>query len=135
MGLTGHATVVRPVWSFVRSTIRLRRRSSQSFRRLFEAARWSSQRTLSTTLGYAGSGTSSYVLNGNVEMFRATDLLTNDSGDKIRATVVFMADLRNETVRMDKFALPAWAREALETSAQPADECKPRLQKSPCPQA
>jgi hypothetical protein len=60
---------------------------------------------LSTTLGYAGRGNSSYVWNGNVEVFRVTDLLTNDSGDTIRARVVFVGDLKNETVRLDKFAL------------------------------
>jgi len=57
--------------------------------------------SLSTTLGYVGRGTSSYVWNGNVEMFRVTDLLTNDSGDRIRASVVFLADLRNGVIRLD----------------------------------
>jgi hypothetical protein len=61
--------------------------------------------SLSTTLGYTGRGTSSYVWNGNVEMFRVTDLLTNDSGDRISARVVFLADLRSETVWIDKFEL------------------------------
>jgi hypothetical protein len=62
-------------------------------------------RSLSTTLGYTGGGTSSYVWNGNVEMFRLTDLLTNQSGDRIRASAVFVADLRSETVRIDEFEL------------------------------
>jgi hypothetical protein len=62
-------------------------------------------RSLSTTLGYTGGGTSSYVWNGNVEMFRLTDVITNESGDKILARAVFQADLRNETARIDKFDL------------------------------
>lgn len=62
-------------------------------------------RALSTSSGFTGSGTSSFVENGNVELFRVTDQLTNDSGDRIRARVVFLVDLRNETVRVDRFAL------------------------------
>jgi hypothetical protein len=62
-------------------------------------------RTLTTSSGYAGKGTSSFVLNNSVEMFRSTDVLANDSGDRIRATVVFVADLRRESVRIDRFTL------------------------------
>lgn len=62
-------------------------------------------RSLSTTLGYTGGGTSSYVWNGNVEMFRLTDVLTDGSGNRITARVVFLADLKTETIRVDEFEL------------------------------
>lgn len=62
-------------------------------------------RSLSTTLGYTGGGTSSYVWNGNVEVFRLNDVLTDEWGDRISARVVFQADLRSEAVRIDQFEL------------------------------
>jgi hypothetical protein len=62
-------------------------------------------RTLSTTLGYRGRGTSSFVSNGRVEMFRFGDMLTDDSGNRIRANGVLVVDLTNDTVRVDRFTL------------------------------
>jgi hypothetical protein len=62
-------------------------------------------RTLSTSSGFFGTGTSSYVLNGEIEMFRFTDILSNDAGDRIRARSVFVADLSTGTVRVDSFDL------------------------------
>jgi hypothetical protein len=62
-------------------------------------------RTLTTTLGYSGRGTSSFVANDRVEMFRFTDMLTDDSGNRIRAGGVVVVDLRSETVRVDRFQL------------------------------
>jgi hypothetical protein len=62
-------------------------------------------RTLSTSSGFAGAGTSSYVLNGEVEMFRFTDILTNDTGDRIRARSVFVVDLSTGSVRVDSVEL------------------------------
>lgn len=62
-------------------------------------------RTLTTTLGYSGRGTSSFVANGQVEMFRFTDMLTDDSGNRIRASGVFVVDLGSGTVRVDRFQL------------------------------
>ena len=62
-------------------------------------------RTLSTSSGFFGQGTSSFVENGQIEMFRSTDLLTNESGDRIRAKVLFVDDLSTETVRVDTFDL------------------------------
>ena len=62
-------------------------------------------RTLSTTAGYAGRGTSSYVLNGNVELFRFTDVLADDLGNRIRASGVFLFDVRSGVVRLDTFVL------------------------------
>lgn len=62
-------------------------------------------RTLTTTGGYLGRGTSSFVLNGNVEVFRFTDLLADGSGNRIRASGVFVVDLASNAIRVDKFSL------------------------------
>lgn len=62
-------------------------------------------RTLATSSGFFGTGTSSYVLNGEIEMFRFTDILSNDAGDRIRARSVFVADLSTGAVRVDAFDL------------------------------
>jgi hypothetical protein len=58
-------------------------------------------RTLTTSSGYVGQGTSSFVENGNVEVFRFTDLLADGSGNRIRASAVFVFDLSSGTVRVD----------------------------------
>lgn len=63
------------------------------------------ERTITTTTGFAGRGTSSFVMNDEVEVFRFTDILANDAGDRIRARSVFVLDLTNDTVRVDKFEL------------------------------
>jgi hypothetical protein len=62
-------------------------------------------RTITTTTGFTGGGTSSFVMNDRVLMFRSTDILTNDAGDRIRAQGVFVVDLRNDTVRVERFEL------------------------------
>lgn len=63
------------------------------------------ERTLTTTTGFAGHGTSSFVMNDQVEIFRFTDILANDAGDRIRARALFVLDVSNDTVRIDKFEL------------------------------
>ncbi len=62
-------------------------------------------RTLATSSGYVGRGTSSFVANGNVEVFRFSDRLADGSGNRIRASGVFVLDLSSGTVRVDKFTL------------------------------
>lgn len=62
-------------------------------------------RTITTSGGYAGRGTSSFVLNGRVEIFRLTDQLTDDEGNRIRAKSVFVFDIARDTVRVDRFEL------------------------------
>jgi hypothetical protein len=65
-----------------------------------------SQRTITTSpTGFVGHGTDSYVLNGQVEMFRLTDILTSPSGDRIRARAVIVVDLSTGTVRVEKGGL------------------------------
>jgi hypothetical protein len=60
-----------------------------------------SERTITTSpTGFLGHGTDSYVLNGQVEMFRLTDILTSPSGDRIRAQHLIVVDLSTGTVRV-----------------------------------
>jgi hypothetical protein len=63
------------------------------------------ERTLSTSSGFVGTGTSSYVLNGEIEIFRLTDILSNGAGDRIRARSVLAIDLSTGTARVDSFDL------------------------------
>ena len=62
-------------------------------------------RTLTTSAGYVGRGTSSFVENGNVEVFRFSDLLSDDSGNRIRAEGVFVLDLKSGSARVEAFSL------------------------------
>jgi hypothetical protein len=59
-----------------------------------------SQRTITTSpTGFVGHGTDTNVLNGQVEMFRLTDILTSPSGDRIRARYGILVDLSTGTVK------------------------------------
>ena len=61
-----------------------------------------SERTITTSpTGFLGHGTDSFVANGQVVMFRLTDVLTNDAGDRIRAQLVQVIDLSTGTVRVE----------------------------------
>lgn len=62
-------------------------------------------RTITTSDGFVGHGTDTFVDNGQVVIYRQTDILTNASGDKIRARVVFVLELSSETVRVENFEL------------------------------
>jgi hypothetical protein len=63
------------------------------------------ERTITTSDGFVGHGTDTFVANGQIEMFRQTDIMTNASGDRFRARGVFVVDVSTETVRVDKFEL------------------------------
>jgi hypothetical protein len=63
------------------------------------------QRTITTSDGFVGHGTDNFVDNGQVLMFRQTDILTNASGDHLRARSLFVLDLRTDTVRVERFEL------------------------------
>jgi hypothetical protein len=59
-----------------------------------------SERTIMTSpTGFLGHGRDSYVLNGQVEMFRLTDILTSPSGDRIRAGHVIVFDVASGEVK------------------------------------
>jgi hypothetical protein len=63
------------------------------------------KRTITTSDGFAGRGVDMFVSNGRVVLFRFSDMLTNASGDRFRATGVFVLDESSGTVRVNKFAL------------------------------
>jgi hypothetical protein len=62
-------------------------------------------RTITTSDGFVGHGTDSFVDNGRVLRASLTDILTNASGDRIRARNVFVLNLSTDTVRVDRFEL------------------------------
>jgi len=62
-------------------------------------------RTITTSDGFAGHGTDSFVDNGQVVMSRITDIMTNASGERFRARGVFVLDLSTDTVRVERFEL------------------------------
>jgi hypothetical protein len=69
-----------------------------------------SVRTLTTSSGYAGRGTSSFVENERVEVFRFTDILADDSGNRIRAREILVIDPSSGTVRVQEFELTCLGR-------------------------
>jgi hypothetical protein len=60
------------------------------------------KRTISTTLGYAGTGRSNYVNNGPMEKFSFHDMVTDDSGHRFQVHGVFVFDRKTETVRVEE---------------------------------
>jgi hypothetical protein len=67
-------------------------------------------RTITTSDGFVGHGTDSFVDNGQVIMFRQTDILTNaTTGDRFRAKSLFVLDLSTETVRVERGGLTCLA--------------------------
>jgi hypothetical protein len=64
-----------------------------------------SERTITTSDGFVGRGTESFVDNGQVLRARLTDIMRNASGDRFRARAVFVFDLSTETVRVERFEL------------------------------
>ncbi len=63
------------------------------------------QRTITTSSGFEGRGTDTFVDNGNIQTFRLDDMLTNESGDRIRAHGLMVFDLSTLTVHVEKFAV------------------------------
>jgi hypothetical protein len=64
-----------------------------------------SERTITTSDGFTGHGTDSFVQNGQVFTSRHNDVLTNASGDRFLVRSVLVVDLSTETVRVDRFEL------------------------------
>jgi len=63
-------------------------------------------RTITTSDGSIGHGTDSFVDNGQVLMFRITDIMTNASGGyRFRARGVSVFDLSTRTARVERFEL------------------------------
>jgi hypothetical protein len=64
------------------------------------------QRTITTSDGFVGHGTDSFVANGQVVVFRQTDIMTNaTTGERFRARAVFVLDVSTGTVRVERFEL------------------------------
>jgi hypothetical protein len=62
-------------------------------------------RTITTSDGFVGHGTDSFVDNGQVVRASLTDILTNASGDRFRARGLFVLDISTDTVRVERFEL------------------------------
>jgi hypothetical protein len=62
-------------------------------------------RTITTSDGFVGHGTDSFVDNGQVVRARLTDIVTNASGDRFRARGLFVLDISTDTVRVERFEL------------------------------
>jgi hypothetical protein len=63
------------------------------------------KRTITTSDGFSGRGTDTMIDNGQVFVFRFSDMMTNASGDRFRARGVFVLDVSTDTVRVDRFDL------------------------------
>jgi hypothetical protein len=61
------------------------------------------QRTITTSDGFVGHGTDTFVANGQVFVFRQDDIMANASGDRFRVQGVFVGDVSTGTVRVEKF--------------------------------
>ena len=68
------------------------------------------ERTITTSDGFVGRGTETFVENGRIIMFRQTDIMTNASGDRFRANGVFVLDTSTDTVRVENFELNCLSR-------------------------
>jgi hypothetical protein len=62
-------------------------------------------RTITTSDGFVGHGTDSFVDNGQVVKSTLADIMTNAAGDKFRAKFVFILDLSTDTVRVERGGL------------------------------
>lgn len=63
-----------------------------------------SRRTITTSSGFTGRGTDTFVGNGNIEKLTLNDMLTHPSGDRIRAHLLLVVDVSTvpPTVRVMK---------------------------------
>jgi hypothetical protein len=63
-------------------------------------------RTITTSDGFVGHGTDTFVDNGQVFKFSQTDIMTNaESGARFRARVLVVGDASTGTARIERFAL------------------------------
>jgi hypothetical protein len=68
------------------------------------------QRTITTSDGFVGRGTETFLQNGQIVMFRQTDIMRNASGDRFRANGGFVFDISTDTVRVERFELTCLSR-------------------------
>ena len=67
-------------------------------------------RTITTSDGFVGHGTDSFVDNGRVLKSTLADIMMNAEGDKFRAQFVFVLDLSTDTIRVEKGGLTCLSR-------------------------
>jgi len=58
-----------------------------------------SERTITTSSGFVGRGTDSFVANGQTVTEKLNDVLTHESGERIRAHFILVFDVSTSTVR------------------------------------
>ena len=63
------------------------------------------ERAITTSDGFSGHGTDTFVLNGQIFKFTQTDIMSNGSGDRFRARVLVVGDASTEEARIDRFEL------------------------------
>ena len=64
------------------------------------------ERTITTSDGFVGHGTDTFVDNDHVIMFRQNDMMTNaTTGERFRFQALFVLDLSTETVRVERGGL------------------------------
>ncbi len=59
-------------------------------------------RTITTSDGFEGRGDATEVVNGRISKFTLNDMLTHESGARIRAHYVLVLDLSTSTVLVEK---------------------------------
>ena len=59
-------------------------------------------RTITTSDGFVGRGSGIFLRNGQTLLLRASDILVNAAGDRIKAQFVLVVDLASDTARVDK---------------------------------
>jgi hypothetical protein len=62
-------------------------------------------RTITTSDGFVGHGTDTFVDNGQIVRATLADIMTNASGDRFRAQFVFVLDVSTGTVRVERGGL------------------------------
>jgi hypothetical protein len=63
------------------------------------------RRTITTSDGFVGHGSDTFVDNDRIIVFRSDDMLANASGDRVRVQDVFVLDLSTDTVRFESHEL------------------------------
>ncbi len=58
------------------------------------------KRTITTSSGFLGRGSDTFVDNGNIQKLTLNDMLTNGSGDRIKAQFIMVFDLSTATVQV-----------------------------------
>ena len=63
------------------------------------------KRTITTSDGFSGRGTESFVDNGRILKYSFSDMMTNASGVRFRANGGFVLDVATDTAKVERFSL------------------------------